>query len=510
MSTSLIILVVAVAAGIAGIMFGWFLRFITSLGKKGSMELEIREMMLGAREEADKVVSKAEREAQDTLKEVRTETKDREDLVRKNEQRLIEKESYLDKRQIDLDGKESSLQEERDTLGTKQDQISQLKEKLETELANLSHLSSQEAKEKLFKTIEEDFSEDILIRLKKLEQTGEVKMKEKARDILSSTIQRLSLSIPHETFSTTVNISNNNVKGKVIGKDGRNIKTFERISGVELIIDDTPGIITISSFDPIRREVARRALEELISDGRIQPVRIEGHIKRAQEEVDRTTLEKGEEAAYECGVFNLDQKLLSILGQLYFRTSYGQNVLAHSVEMAHIAGMLAEEIGADSKVAKTAALLHDIGKVSTHETSGTHIEIGTRILQKYEVDQNIIDAVATHHDEMEAVTPEAVIVQVADSISGGRPGARREAVDDYINRLTDLESIATTIEGVKKAYALQAGREIRVFVSPEEVSDLEAKKLAQKLARQIEEELTYPGEILVTVIRENRVVEHAR
>jgi ribonuclease Y len=311
-------------------------------------------------------------------------------------------------------------------------------------------------------------------------------------------------------MSSTVALPSEDVKGKIIGKEGRNIKAFERATGVEVVIDDTPGSIIISSFDPVRRAVAKLALEHLIKDGRIQPARIEEEAEKARLEINNIIKEQGEKAAYEAGVFNLDPRVISILGRLHFRTSYGQNVLAHSVEMAHIAGMLAEELGADVSVAKAGALVHDIGKAVDHEIQGTHVEIGRRILQKFGADEAIVKAMQAHHEEYPYETVESIIVQVADAISGSRPGARRDTVENYLKRLADLEAIANGFPGIDKSYAIQAGREIRVFVKPESVSDLEAKTLARDIANKIEGELKYPGEIKVNVIREQRVIEYAR
>ena len=300
------------------------------------------------------------------------------------------------------------------------------------------------------------------------------------------------------------------IKGKVIGKEGKNIRAFERASGTEVIVDDTPGAITISSYDPIRRQIAKVALENLIIDGRIQPARIEEFVEKAREEINKTIKKRGEQAVYECGILNLDPRIISILGRLHFRTSYGQNVLQHSVEMSHVARMLAEELGADVTVAKTGALLHDIGKAVDHEIQGTHVEIGKRILQKFGANEKIIQAMQSHHEEHPYETLESVIVQIADSISGGRPGARRDNVENYLKRLKELEDITNSFDGIEKSFAVQAGREIRILIKPEEVSDLQAKKLARDIALKIEKELKYPGEIKVNVIRESRVIEYAR
>ena len=344
----------------------------------------------------------------------------------------------------------------------------------------------------------------------KLEVDGEERLANVAKSILATSIQRLATSTAAELMTTSVSIPSEEVKGKIIGKEGRNIRAFERTAGVEVIIDDTPGSIMISSFDPVRRQTARLALEMLIEDGRIQPAKIEEFIEKAKLDINRTIKEKGEQAAYECGVFNLDPRVLAILGRLHFRTSYGQNVLQHSIEMAHIAGMIAEELGANVAAAKAGALLHDLGKAVDHEVPGTHVEIGRRLLQKFDVDPRIIQAMQSHYEEYPYETLESVIVQTADAISGGRPGARRDSAENYIHRLENLENIAKSFPAVEKTYAIQAGRELRVFVKPEDVTDLEAHNLAREIAIRIERELKYPGEIKVAVIRESRAIEYAR
>jgi ribonuclease Y len=378
------------------------------------------------------------------------------------------------------------------------------------ELEKISKLSIDDAKEILFKNIETKYEEDLVVRMQKMESLNAEKLDRRAKDILSTSINRLASSTASEMMTTSVNIPNDDIKGKIIGKEGRNIRAFEKTSGVELIIDETPGAIVISSFDPVRRQVARLALENLILDGRIQPAKIEEVVAKAQEDINKIIKDKGDQAVYECGIFNLDPRISAIVGRLYFRTSYGQNVLQHSIEMAHIAGMLAEELGADVQIAKAGALVHDIGKALDHEVQGTHIDIGIRILQKFGADPRIITAMKSHHDDTPHESIEAVIVQTADHISGGRPGARRDSVENYIKRLQDLEALTKSFEGVEKSYALSAGREIRIFVTPEKVSDLEAKEMARDIAKKIEQELTYPGEIRVTMIRENRIIEYAR
>jgi ribonucrease Y len=503
-------LLLALLAASAGIGFGYLLRLIISLGKKGSMELDIKQMELRAKEEAQRVILDAEARAENIFKKTQLELKEREDRTKGAEDRLIKKEEFLDKRQSDLDKEIEYIKEKALEVKNLREKIQELVEKKTQELSKVANLSRDEAKEELMKVIEKENEEDFLVRMQKLEREGTEKFEKRAREILSTTIQRLAVPITGEVMATSVNLPSDDIKGKIIGKEGRNIKAFERATGVEVIVDDTPNSITLSSYDPVRRAVAKLALENLIADGRIQPAKIEEFVEKAQSEVNKIIKEKGEEAAHECEIYNLDPRLLNILGRLYFRTSYSQNVLTHSVEMAHVAGMIAEEVGANVQVAKAGALLHDIGKALDHEVAGTHVEIGRRILQKFGVSEEIIKAMQAHHEEYPYETIESIIVQTADAISGSRPGARRDNLDHYLKRLEELESIATSFEGVEKAYALQAGREIRVFVTPEKVNDLEAKRIAREIALRIEKELKYPGEIKVNVIRENRAIEFAR
>jgi len=493
-----------------GIGFGYFLRWIISLGQRGSVELRIKQMELHAREEAKKIVEEATQKAESVAKESRVEFKEREDKIQKTEDRLIKKEEFLDKRQLDIDKEIEQVKEKVAEVKIIKDKADSLEKERFDKLQEISTLSEEAAKNILLKEVERKHEEDMMVRLQKLENSGLEKIESKAKEILTSSIQRMANSVSSEVFSTTVEIPSDEIKGKIIGKEGRNIKAFERASGVELIVDDTPGLITISSFDSVRRQVARMALENLIQDGRIQPAKIEEMLDKAKQEINKTMKEKGEQAAYECGVFNLDPRIIGILGRLHFRTSYGQNVLQHSIEMAHIAGMIAAEVGANVAVAKAGALLHDIGKAVDHEIAGTHVEIGRRILQKFGADEKIIRAMEAHHGEYPYSTLESYIVQSADAISGARPGARRDSVENYLKRLGELEAIANSFGGVEKSYALQAGREIRIFVNPGDVSDIEAKNMARDIAVRIENELKYPGEIRIVLIRESRTIEFAR
>jgi ribonucrease Y len=495
---------------VVGIAAGYFLRLLISLGKKGSMELEVKQILLNAREEAKNVIADAQKRADETRERAFQEAQELEKKAMMTENRLIKREELLDKRQVALDIEGVDLKEKKTETEEQALRFAELEKELKNKLGAVAQMSQAEAEKEILRIITKEKQEDILQRLHKLEITGEESFQVRAKEILTSTIQRLGNSVVPDVMSTLIELENEEVKGKIIGKEGRNIRAFEKATGVELIIDDTPNTVLISSFDAVRRHTAKIALENLIRDGRIQPTKIEEEVLKAQEEINKAIKEKGEEAVYACGIYNLDSRIVSILGRLYFRTSYGQNVLSHSLEVAHLAGMIAEEVGADVMTAKTAGLVHDIGKATDHEVQGTHVEIGKRILEKFGAKEDIVKAMQAHHGEYPYETLESKIVQVADSISASRPGARKDTVDNYLKRLSELEDIALRFDGVEKAYALQAGREIRVFVTPEEISDLQAHDLAREIARKIESELRYPGEIKVNIIRESRTIEYAR
>ncbi len=503
-------IIVFILSFLFGLGLGYLLRFLVTLSKKGSVELEIKQKLLEAKEKAEEIIEEGKKKAEELSKQISEELKEKEEELKKLQERLLKKEELLDSRQVELDKEEEEIKNKEKELEEKLQKAEETLEEEVKKLEEISGLSKEEAKNILLEDIKKMYEEDLLVRVQKLSQYNEEKLEEKAKEILVTAVHRIGNSLPAEVLTTTVELPSDEVKGKIIGREGRNIRAFERATGVDLIIDDTPGTITISSFDPVRRQIARVALENLILDGRIQPAKIEEEVKKAEEEINKIIKQKGEEAAHEVGVYNLDPKLLMILGRLHFRTSYGQNVLAHSVEMAHIAGILAEELGADPYIAKAGALLHDIGKAVDHEVSGTHVEIGRKILEKFNVDPRIIRAMEAHHEEYPYSTPESYIVQVADAISGGRPGARRDTVEQYIKRLEELEAIANSYPEVEKSYAISGGREIRIFVKPSEISDLEAFSLARDIAKRIEEELKYPGEIKVNVIRESRAIEYAR
>ncbi|MDE2213078.1 MAG: ribonuclease Y [Patescibacteria group bacterium] len=509
MSLTLLLSLLA-GAGVVGIVIGYVFRWLLVLARKGSIELEVKQILLNAREEAKKITETAEVKGKEAAASSELEIKEKEEKLSRAEDRIFKREEALDKRQGELDREITGLKDRIEEVRTIKERTEVLLKERGEALAKVAGLTKDEARNLLTQELEREFNEDFMVRVQKLEREGYEKLERRAREILTTAIHRLGNSVASDTMATAFTIPNDDIKGKIIGKEGRNIKAFERATGVEVMIDDTPGSIVLSSYDPIRRAVARVALENLIVDGRIQPAKIEDMVEKAKAEVTKIIKDKGEAAAYETGVLNLPPQVIQILGRLYFRTSYGQNVLQHSTEMAHIAGMIAEELGANVQVAKAGALLHDIGKALDHEVQGTHVEIGRRILQKFGVDEAVIKAMQAHHEEYPYETAESYIVQVADAISGGRPGARRDSVENYLKRLSDIEAIANSFPGVEKSFAISAGREVRVFVKPDEMNDFAARELARDIAKRIENDLKYPGEVKVIVIRETRAIEFAR
>ncbi len=506
----LILLPAFAAALLLGIASGYYLRYLHALSKKESVELELKGKVLEAEEKALKIVEKAEAKAEKMEEEARTLLKEGEENIKKKEERLAKKEEMLDDRQITLDSEKEAVRSKIDEVKEIKQRLDERKNEIDTKIEEIAALSPEEAYQMVVEKMEVERAEDLSARIAKLSLTSDEVYEQKAQNILLAAIHRVGNNMPTNIMTANVELPSDDLKGKVIGKEGRNVRAFERATGVDVLIDETPGYITLSSFDPIRREIARTALEALLKDGRIQPAKIEEMVEAARKEVSATIRKMGEKAAYEANVPNLHPDLVTILGRLHFRTSYGQNVLWHSVEMSHIAAMIAEEVGADVAVARAGALLHDIGKTVSHEVQGTHVEIGIRILQKYNVDERVILAMRAHHEEYPYETPESIIVQVADSLSGGRPGARRDSIENYIKRLTELEAIATSLEGVEKAFAIAAGREIRVLVNPAILTDYQSNELARTIALNIEAQLRYPGEIKVHVIRETRVISYAR
>ena len=502
----LLVLLFVLVGGAAG----YVLRMAMALSKSKNVEQRVAKALDKAQKEAKDIISKAEKKAEQIVKEAKKEERELRQNLTKTEERLAKKDEILAEKIKQAETKEKQNVEFKKALEAVKEQLKEKESGIEKKLGDVAKLNIEEAKQELLDRIAKQHEDDLLQQIQKFEQSNKDHLDQKARDILASAVQRLSSSTAQDLTTTTVNIPSDDIKGKVIGKEGRNIRAFERAAGVELIVDDTPGAIVVSSFDPIRRQVARVALENLLLDGRIQPAKIEEFVKDARHEINKIIKKKGEEAVYELGIIDLDPRIVAILGRLYFRTSYGQNVLQHSIEMAHIAGMIAEEIGANPAIAKAGALVHDIGKALDHEMPGGHVKIGMRILEKFGADSRVIDAMKSHHDDWPHASIEAVIVQTADHISGGRPGARRDTVENYLKRLQELENVANSFDGVEKTYALQAGREIRIFVSPENMTDYGSKELARNIAQKIEQELKYPGEIKVTVIRESRVIEFAR
>lgn len=493
-----------------GIGSGYLIRQFIAQQRRSSIEAKLKKLVEDSKTEAKETLLGAKEKAAKILDEAKQDEKERLTQIRRLEERLIERETLTDKRIQEFNEKEKEFTERVERVRAIKQELEASREKIFKELERISTLSKTEAVDELMKRIEKEHSQDLMARIKKLESAGMDDLERRAKNILAALIQRLSTSTTSEVTTTTVAIPSDDLKGKIIGREGRNIKSLERAAGVEIIVDDTPGSIVISGFDPVRRQIARTALEMLIQDGRIQPARIEEAVEKAREEIEKQVKEAGEQAAYEAGVFDLDPRIITLLGRLRFRTSYGQNVLQHSIEMVHLAAMLAEEVGGDVAIAKKGALLHDIGKAVDHEVAGTHVEIGKRILQKFGVDERVVKAMQSHHEEYPYETLESIIVQTVDAVSASRPGARRDSLENYLKRLEDLEQIATSFEGVEKAYAISAGREIRIFVTPDKIDDLKARELAREIALRVENELKYPGEIKVNVIRETRVIEYAR
>jgi len=506
----LIPLIVAIGSLIVGSILGYFARQSIAKRQAHTAEAKLNKLITEAKSQAQEIVLKAKDKAVKALDEIKKEETRREEETRRVQQRLEKKEEILEIKTNKLEVERNELKDKVERVREIKSELERLKEEEIRILEKIAKLSQSQAKKELLKLIEDRNKEEVFARIQKLEKFGKEELEKKARDIMVSTLQRYASSQAGDVTTTTVSLPNDEIKGKIIGREGRNIKTLERLTGVEVIIDDTPETILVSGFDPIRRQIAKLTLDKLITDGRIQPARIEESVEKAKEEVEAKIKEAGEAAVYDVGIVGLDPRLINLLGRLSFRTSFGQNVLLHSIESAHLAGMLASEVGADVTVAKKAGLLHDIGKAVDHEVQGSHVEIGIRILEKFGIDKKVIDAMKSHHEDYPFETTESAIVQAAEAISAARPGARKESLENYLKRLEELEKIATDFEGVEKAYAIQAGREIRVFVSPDKIDDLQAYKLAKDIAQEIEKELKYPGEIKVNVIRETRAIEYAR
>jgi len=502
--------ILSIILGILGLAIGFSLEKIIKIGKKQKLKEKAESIIEKAKREREEILRKATLEATSIIKEASLKNEEKEKHFQEIDSSLRRKEQYLEEKERELNERIKRQEETERNFKEKELEIEALLQKEREALEEVAGLKKEKAKEMLFRTLEKEFENELAEIIKNKERKIKEEEEKLAQKILATSIQRIAQDFTAEHTVTAISLPSEEMKGRIIGKEGRNIQTFERLAGVDLIIDDTPEIVTISCFDPVRREIARLALEKLIRDGRIHPARIEEVLSKSKEEVEKQIKESGENAVYELGLGGIPFDLIKLLGQLKFRTSYGQNVLQHSIETAFLAKNLAEELGADVNTAKIAALFHDIGKAVDHEVPGSHAKIGKEILKKYGMDEKIINAVAAHHEEEEPKSTEAHIVITADMISGSRPGARREAVEEYIKRIQELENIASSFDGVEKSFAIQAGREVRVFVKPEEISDYEAKKLAKEIARKIEKEVKFPGEIKVITIRETRAQEIAK
>lgn len=503
-------LVAAVSALLPGIIIGYLVRQILASKKISSAESKAEAILNESKSKSQDILLEAKNKALAILEDVKKEEKERNAQLSRIENILTKKENELESKAKELNIEKETLKAKTDELGVAKAELEQVKSRQLSELERISGLDRNKAKSEMLSKVEEEYKDDLYKQLKRLEQENREELDKKAREILTTAIQRYAASHIADVTTTVVSLPSDEVKGKIIGKEGRNIKTIERLTGVDIIIDDTPEALVVSGYDPVRRQVAKLAIDKLIADGRIHPAKIEEMVEKARSEINEKIREAGEAALFETGIGPVDPKLTYLLGRLAFRTSFGQNVLLHSIEMTHIAGMLAAELGLDVSVAKKAALFHDIGKAVDHEVQGTHVEIGRKILQKFGMDPRAIQGMEAHHEEYPYVTLESRIVQTADAISGARPGARRDTVEIYLKRLGDLERIAGSFDGVEKSYAIQAGRELRIFVTPTQIDDLRAIKLAKDIAQKIEEEMKYPGEIKVNVIRETRAIEYAR
>lgn len=495
---------------VLGAILGYFAR--QSIAKKTveSFEGKLEKLTAEAQKEAQNVIDQAKAKAQSFRLETEAEEEKRRRSLLEAEQLLLKRENVLDKKLSELDGKEKEVEKHSVSLSQKEKSLEELQTQTIAKLEHTAGLTKEQAKQEMFEVLERQEEKNILGRMRKLEQEGQERFEKRAKEMVAYAVQKIAVSQSQEITTSTIILPSEDLKGKIIGKEGRNIRALERAAGVEIIVDEAPETVVISGFDPMRRHIAKVALEALIKDGRIHPTRVEEEVAKATEEADKQVKEAGETVVYDLGIVGLDPKLIQILGRLKFRTSYGQNVLLHSIEVAYLASALAAEIGVNVAVAKKAGLFHDIGKALDHQVEGSHVEIGMRILEKFNTEKEVIDAMKSHHEDYPYESVEAVLIQAADAISAARPGARKDTVESYLKRIGELETLTQSFKGVEKAYALQAGREIRVFVKPSELSDVESQQLARDIANRIEEELRYPGEIKVTLVRENRFVEYAR
>ena len=512
------VIIVAIIVGILalaiGLLVGYILRKNIAEKTIGSAETKARNLVLYAENKAETIKKEMTLEAKEEIHRMRSEAerdvRERRGELQRQEKRLNQKEDYIDKKVENIERKEESITNKENNLIEKGKELDKVIEREMAELEKISGYSVEEAKEILLANTEKEIRHEASVMIKDIEAKAKEEADKKAKEIITGAIQRCAADHVAESTVSVVPLPNDEMKGRIIGREGRNIRAIETLTGIDLIIDDTPEAVILSGFDPVRREVARITLSKLIVDGRIHPARIEETVEKAQKEVNAIIKDAGEQATFEVGIHNLHPELVKMLGRLKYRTSYGQNVLKHSIEVAHLAGLMAGELGLDTRLAKRAGLLHDIGKAVDHEKEGTHVDLGMELLKKYKESQAVIDGMAAHHGDYEPKTMEAVLVAAADALSAARPGARRETLETYIQRLEKLEDIANTTPGVDKSFAIQAGREIRVIAKPDEVNDEEIVFLAREISKKIESELEYPGQIKVNVLRETRATDYAK
>ena len=514
MENNIIIIAAVLISLVIGILVGAVIRKKIAESKINGAEEEAKKLVELAKIEADNLkkeeIFKAKEEIMNARNELDKEIKERRGEIQKQESRIIQKEENLERRSDNFEKKEKDLEREEQNLNERKQEVENLYTEQMKVLQDIAKLTQEEAKDQLLKSVEQDITSEKAALIRDLTQKAKDEALKNGREIVAYAIQKCAADHSAETTVSIVPLPSDDVKGRIIGREGRNIRALETLTGIDLIIDDTPEAVILSGFDPLRREVARIALEKLIDDGRIHPAKIEEMVEKAKQELAETIRSEGERAALESGVIGLNPELIKLLGKLKYRTSYGQNVLNHSIEVSNLARIMAEELGLDAKLARRAGLLHDIGKALDHDMEGTHVEIGVEILKKFKENPLVINAVEAHHGDVEPQTLEAVLVQAADAISASRPGARRETLEAYIKRLENLESIADSFDGVEKSFAIQAGREVRIIVKPEKISDDQMTLLAREVAKRIEDEMDYPGQIKVNIIRETRIVDYAK
>ena len=506
--------VITLLVAVVGIALGWSARWLYAKFKLTSIEQKAARLDAEAVKEAEakknELVLETRKQLLDEQRQQEREARERQNELQRTERRLQDKEEALEKKQGEVENTKKQLGDRENALNDREKALSDREDSLTSELERIASMTADEAKNAIMAQMQDAARHDAQVEINKIEAEAQLTADKKARDIIVSSIQRLAAEVTGDTTVSSVSLPSDEMKGRIIGREGRNIRTLETLTGVDIIIDDTPEAVVISCFDPVRREIARVSLERLVQDGRIHPARIEEVVTKVTKEIARVVMDQGETVVFDLGIGNMSQEAIRALGRLYFRTSYGQSVLNHSKEVAILAGMIAKEVGADSQLAMRAGLLHDIGKGIESESDQNHAELGADLAKRLGEDPKVVNAILAHHNDVEPETVEAVIVQIADAISASRPGARRETIDNYIKRLESLEKIAKGFDGVDNAFAIQAGRELRIMVNNEKVNDEQAKDIARKIAERIEAELRYPGRIKVTIIRETRVVEYAR